>query len=253
MKGMVIYLKHSSLRPYYANTIGLLAFESLIKDNIYFNKGTHGLLNDYSTTFHTLEKNIKARKYGGVYITDFDILKQFLNAPGCVRSERLRYQCDQREFDENYNEEVAGSTLNFIMTEYNNRLNEFINNEQQQYEIDYTNRENFRKTYETILSQPFLAFHNKIIHDIAGHAMIYNELGKEFLINNLFKYERITFYVHIGSSILLFLSFNILFLRQIRNQLRIVDFLINILFLIPMEAYQSSSNLKNFIEHGKLN
>ncbi|ORX82060.1 hypothetical protein BCR32DRAFT_267894 [Anaeromyces robustus] len=245
----ISYLANSSKRTYYANSVGLLAFETLFQDESSFGKKISALLFENAEILQSYENKLKSGYYGAT-ITDISVLNPYLSRPSCVRPKRLEFQCQNRTYDTVYTEELANSSLNYIMTEYIDKLNEFFGNMEGDYAISLIKP--LDEVLHKILDHPFLSFYKKIIYDIAGHTLKYNEIGCEYLMKDVSFYLSLTLYTHCITSILLLILFSFYVTKKIKQQLHIMDVLTNVVFSVPLTLYDSSPRLKMFIETGKL-
>jgi len=129
------------------------------------------------------------------------------------------------------------------MTEYLNRLNEFVGNTEFSYSY-VDDPDQLSEVLEKILNHPFIKFHNNIVHDIAGHTYRYIEKAHVFLIDKVNKMLRIAFIIHMIISIIIVSLFMIYITRQIKQQLYLMDVLMNIIFSVPLPVYRSSTKLQ---------
>ncbi|OUM57798.1 hypothetical protein PIROE2DRAFT_17097, partial [Piromyces sp. E2] len=238
----IIYLGNSAKRVYYASSVGLRGFETIIQDVTAFDLKTTAHFIEMADKLQDTENKLKSGYYGAP-LSSFKFLSEFLGKPGCVRPERFKYQCDKRVFDEEYTEELASSSLNYIMTEYINKLNEFKKNLQVETEV-VVSPDGIGDTLEKMLNTPFIKFHNKVIDDIAGHTFRYVEKSRVFLMNKVIKILKMTFVVHIIAIIIIVFLFLIYITKQIKHQLHIMDELISVILTVPLSVYNSSSKLK---------
>ncbi|ORY36083.1 hypothetical protein LY90DRAFT_511649 [Neocallimastix californiae] len=154
----------------------------------------------------------------------WSFFKEYLGKPGCVRPERLKFQCEKREYD-------SGSI--------------------EIHHVPLNNKENIYKIFQKSINHPFMQFHNKVIHDIAGHTLQYNEIGKKYLVKKTNDFLIYTLLLHAFGSFIIVLLFIIYITRKIKHQLHIMEALTNVIFSIPLTVYDSNNRLKNFIETGK--
>jgi len=130
-KGLVQFLVASTKRAYYLSSVNLYDMDIILNDKYYYGEGQElALLTETYEKLSTLENDLKNGKYGGKSASGYPFFKQFHNNPGCIRSDMVKYHynCTNRAFDEYYTKELAESSTDYLMIEYLNKLNEFINN-----------------------------------------------------------------------------------------------------------------------------
>ncbi|OUM63510.1 hypothetical protein PIROE2DRAFT_9927, partial [Piromyces sp. E2] len=191
-----------------------------------------------------LETNIKNGKYGGKSTSGYSIFDSLNNNPGCVRIDILKYQCEQRIFTETYTKELSESPIDYMMIEYLNKFNEFINSE--------IIERNFNKSdYGDVLEMLIEATTNNYIQtlislsqDIIGHIDVINQMGTDYLLHHAKLYSNISLISHCACSVIIFFTFFIFVSRNIKKQLRIMDVLTNVMFSIPSSLYNQSPKIK---------
>ncbi|OUM58722.1 hypothetical protein PIROE2DRAFT_15939 [Piromyces sp. E2] len=184
-KNLITFLVNSTKRGYYITSINHLCEEVITKDRYYYSEGEElRLLNDYYEKLQELETNLKSGKYGGKHSSDYAIFDKLNNNPGCVRGQHLLDQCKSRKFDNVYTEELANSSLDYIMVEYINKLKDYINNIPNR-NYDLTNSMSIMQLVLEILNNEYLNFFRNLGADINGHITVMNELGNSYLLNSL--------------------------------------------------------------------
>ncbi|KAG4091274.1 hypothetical protein H8356DRAFT_953183 [Neocallimastix lanati (nom. inval.)] len=208
------------------------------------------LLLPFMTVFK-LENDLKNGKYGGKSSSQYDIFESLNHNPGCVRGAIVISTCEERMFSDLYTKELSESPIDYLMVEYLNKLNEFINNAP-------SCKYNIMNQSETLLANSeiresiYISILMALSYDITGHIDQMNSLGTQYLLDEAKKYIKITLLIHGVSSFLIFVTFFIFISRPIKRQLRVMDSLTNITFSIPSSIYNSSPKVKNFLENGKL-
>jgi len=252
-KDMINLLINSTKRAYYLSSISYLSIEYILNDNKYYNTGEAlRLMTDSGLQLQNIETKIKSGYYGGKSPSEYPIFDKLNNNPGCVRLKEMEFQCPLREFTEFYTKELAESPIDYMMIEYLNKFNEFINN-------DYGNRNFNRSDYEDILemfiestTNPYIQTFISLSDDIIGHIDVMNEIGTNKLAEDAFLYLNISLVGHCISSLLIVIFFFIFVSRNIKKQLRVTDALTNILFSMPYTVYNTSPKIKNFISTGRI-
>ncbi|KAG4093855.1 hypothetical protein H8356DRAFT_948004 [Neocallimastix lanati (nom. inval.)] len=247
---MLTYLGQSSKRLYYTNSVGLLGFEAIFQDTTSFGIKLKADLIEKADYLRDYDSKLRSGVFGGT-LESFTPFKDYLGKPGCVRPKRLEMQCEKREYDDEYTEELANSSLNYILTEYLNKLNEFLGSIETHH-IPLSTKENINKGFQLAMNHPFMIFHNKIVHDIAGHTLKYNEIGGDYLAAKTYDFLKYTLILHAVVSVLLILLFLLFISKKIKHQLHIMEVMTDVIFSVPLAVYDSNSKLKNFIETGIL-
>ena len=130
-----------------------------------------------------------------------------------------------------------------MMTEYLNKLNDFINNPQIIHDMILI-PEDLRRILVQVLDHPFIKFHNKIVKDIAGHTFRYIEKARVVLMDKVVTMLKTLLFVHMITIIIIVFAFLIYIKNQIKHQLNLIDELISIIFTVPLTIYNSSPKLK---------
>jgi hypothetical protein len=251
-QNLINFLVNSTKRSYYIASVNLYDMEIYLKDRYYFSEGEElALLTETYDKLSKLENDLKNGKYGGKSSSQYDIFESLNHNPGCVRGAIVISTCEERMFSDLYTKELSESPIDYLMVEYLNKLNEFINNApsckyniMDQSEALLANSEIRESIYISILMA--------LSYDISGHIDQMNSLGTQYLLDEAKKYIKITLLIHGVSSFLIFVTFFIFISRPIKRQLRVMDSLTNITFSIPSSIYNSSPKVKNFLENGKL-
>jgi len=249
---LISFLVNSTKRSYYVMAINHLCKETVIKDRYYFSQGEElRLLNDYFEKLQNLQTDLKNGKYGGKDSSGYSIFSELNNNPGCVRDQYTTNECEIRMFDNVYTEELANSPLSYIMVEYMNKVNDFINNIPKKT-YDLTDQESIAELNQDIIDNEYFSLFSRLGDDIKGHINVMNDLGSEYLLHEANKYMQLTLIFHGICSVCIFSTFYVFVTRPIKKQLRVIDSITNITFSIPSSIYNSSPKLKSFIENGKL-
>ena len=145
-----------------------------------------------------------------------------------------------------YTEELSNSPLDYIMVEYLNKLNEFINNPPTKT-YDLTNIDDIAKLNSDIFNSEYIPLFRSLAEDVVGHIDRMNELAIEYLMNETRSYSDYTLILHIISSVVIFVTFYSFVTFPIKKQLRVIDTLTNITFSIPSSVYNSSPKMKKYV------
>ncbi|KAL6608800.1 hypothetical protein LY90DRAFT_622039 [Neocallimastix californiae] len=199
-----------------------------------------------------IETNIKNGKYGGKSSSEYSIFDSLNENPGCVRAEEFKYQCQLREFNDFYTKELSESPIDYMIIEYLNKFNEFINNEIEVHNYNLNESSDILRMLIDVSTNQYIKLFQSLSEDIIGHIDQMNYLGTAYLIKYAHIYSNLSLINHFIFSVLIVVTFYIFVSKNIRKQLRVMDVLTNIIFIIPSTFYSSSPKLKNFILNGKL-
>jgi len=130
-----------------------------------------------------------------------------------------------------------------MMVEYINKVNAFIANPPEKY-YNLTNVADIKDAFEYIMNDPYIQTIKYLAYDITGHIDSMNELGTQFITNLVEDYEITTLILHTIGSLIIYFTYFIFVSEPIKNQLRIVENLINIVFSIPPSIYNTSSKMR---------
>ncbi|ORX78591.1 hypothetical protein BCR32DRAFT_282150 [Anaeromyces robustus] len=237
---LIDYMVNSNLRSYRLSSINLYIIEHILNDRNYYSIGEPlSLIKDNLEKLETLEDDLQNGVYGG----PFSLFETINNTPGCYRSTYLKYECDQIKYNKFYNEELTNSSIDYLMVEYVNKVNEFISNNPEKH-YDLKNATEIKEAFDYITNDPYIQAIKYLSYDIIGHIDAMNELGTQYIRSLIETYEYVTLIGHIIGSLIIFITFFIFISRPIKKQLRIIDVLINITFAIPSTIYGSSQKMK---------
>ncbi|ORY25903.1 hypothetical protein LY90DRAFT_629565 [Neocallimastix californiae] len=253
-RSLMNILVHSSKRAYYLNSINLYSSEMIMNDKKYFSEGEAlRLITDCGNELQKLESNIKSGKYGGKSLIEYSIFDGLNENPGCVRPKGFEKQCELRQFNEFYTKELSESPVDYMIVEYLNKFNEFINNEVENHNYNQNKSSDILQMLTDISTNPYIKLFHDLSEDIIGHIEQINELGTTYLIKYAHFYSNISLIYHFICSVFIVVTFYIFVTRNFKKQLRVMDQLTNIIFIIPPNLYNLSPKIKNFIFNGKLN
>jgi len=115
------------------------------------------------------------------------------------------------------------------------------------HHIPLSTKENINKGFQLAMNHPFMIFHNKIVHDIAGHTLKYNEIGGDYLAAKTYDFLKYTLILHAVVSVLLILLFLLFISKKIKHQLHIMEVMTDVIFSVPLAVYDSNSKLKKYV------
>jgi len=226
--------------------------EAYIKDRYYFREGEEvALLTNAYENIQKLETNLKSGKYGGKPASGYPIFETITGTDGCIRSSLQQFLCDSRNFTKSYTKGLSNSPLYYIVVEYLNKLNEFINNPPSTT-YNLTNPDEIAILNTEISNSEYIPLFQSLSEDIIGHIDRMNEVAIEYLMKETIKYIDYTLFIHGVSTVVIFVTFYVFVTFPIKKQLRVIDTLTNVTFSIPSSVYNSSPKMKNFIENGRL-
>ncbi|ORX81371.1 hypothetical protein BCR32DRAFT_268314 [Anaeromyces robustus] len=245
-------LVHSTKRGYYISSINIYSTETILNDETYYKSGEAlRMMIDRGEQLQTLENNIKSGKYGGKSPLEYSIFDSLNDNPGCIRIEQLKFQCDEREFTEYYTKQLAESPINYLMIEYINKFNEFVNLDMEKHSFNIKDPNDILQMLTIATTDPYINTFLSLSEDIQGHIDIMNEIGTNYLIKEANFYSYISLISHSICSLLIVITFFIFISRNIKKQLRVMDVLTNNIFSLPSSVYNLSPTVKNFIFNGK--
>jgi len=251
-KNLMNLLVHSTKRGYYISSINIYSTEFLLNDKVFYQDGEAlRIMIDRGEQLQILEDNLKSGKYGGKSASEYSIFDSLNNSPGCIRTEQLKFQCDERVFTEYYTKELAESPIDYIMIEYLNKFNEFVDQNIEKYNFNTEDPNDILQMFVIATTNPYVKTFLSLSEDIIGHIDIMNEIGTNYLIEKASFYSYISLISHSICSVIIVITFFIFISRNIKKQLRIMDVLINIIFSLPSSIYNSSPKVKNFILNGR--
>ncbi|ORX80370.1 hypothetical protein BCR32DRAFT_293881 [Anaeromyces robustus] len=251
-KNLINFLTNSTKRGYYVSVVNHYDMEIFIKDRYYFREGEElTLLTDTYNKLQKLENDLKSGKFGGKTSADYKVFDELNNNPGCVRSKLLIETCNTRKFTDLYTKELSESPLDYIVMEYLNKLNEFINNPPT-CTHNLVDPNDIAVIDNEIRQSEYVGLFFSMSDDIIGHIDRMNELASDYLFYETNLFIKIILYTHIVCSFAIFIIFFIFVSIPIKKQLRVIDSLINITYSVPSSVYNASPKLKIFIENGKL-
>jgi len=209
-KGLVQFLVASTKRAYYLSSVNLYDMDIILNDKYYYGEGQElALLTETYEKLSTLENDLKNGKYGGKSASGYPFFKQFHNNPGCIRSDMVKYHynCTNRAFDEYYTKELAESSTDYLMIEYLNKLNEFINNPPVGKKYDLNNSTEIKSAFKDVIYNVYIQLFNKMADDIKGHIDKMNEIGSHYVFEIASAYRKYTLYAHGICTFLIFITF----------------------------------------------
>eukprot|EP00833_Pecoramyces_ruminatium_P004013 jgi/Orpsp1_1/1178045/evm.model.c7180000063836.1 len=241
---LINYMVNSNMRSYLMGSINLFAIEHILQDRYYYSKGEPmRLLTDTYEKLKNLESELKNGVYGDRTSPHFSIFDYIDNTPDCYRSTYLKHECDEIKYNEFYTKELSSSSIDYLMVEYLNKVNEFITLAPEKH-YDLKNATDLNNALEYIMNDPYLQGIKYLSYDIIGHIDTMNEVGTQHITDIIEEYEIYTLYFHILGSLIIFITFFIFVSRPIKKQLRLIDVLTNITFAIPSSIYNSSPKMK---------
>jgi len=243
----------STKRTYYAQAIQTWVYELFYMDSNSYRMGEpSAFILEALDILEDLEKSINKGTYGGRPINKYEILNPLTQNKGCIRGSTKEYECEERVYDEDFNEQIANSPLNVIMSEYILQTRDFIESFENNYKALRHTRNDAKERLDKILSDKYIIFLNKIIKEINGHVDKMNEI----LVNDIFSFIDTSLalmdVLHIISMIFIPLIYCFYFKKYAKEKLREMETLTIIFSNVPRSVCEKSTKIKLFIRHGTL-
>ncbi|ORX85701.1 hypothetical protein BCR32DRAFT_290486 [Anaeromyces robustus] len=243
----------STKRSYYSQAIQTWAYEMFYMDSDTYRKSEpSAFIFEAMNTLERIEKSINKGSYGGKSVDKYSILNPLTQNTGCIRGTGKEYECENREYDNDFTEKVANSPLDVIMSEYIIKTKDFLNSYNMKYKPLIHSENDSKERLNNLLTDKYIIFHSKIIKEINGHVQKMNEI----LVDDIIKYIRTTIkyidVLHIISMIFIPLIYFVYFRKFIKTKLREMETLTIVFSNIPRSVTEKSTKIKLFVRHGTL-